>query len=162
MSDHKPTVLVIDDNPALVYLLHAFLNGSGYHVVNALARDAVSTARELRPAVILLDIAMPELDGVQVCDLLRADPDTASIPVIALSAQINLHIHAAAMRADAYLSKPFELSTLLETVERWASRRSGMSQRAQQHAVLPAAAPTRGALRARIAAVEHARDGAQP
>jgi len=111
--------------------------------------------------VILLDIAMPELDGVQVCDLLRADPDTASIPVIAFSAQINLHIHAAAMRADAYLSKPFELSTLLETVERWASRRSDVSRKAQ-HAVLPAASPARGALRARIAAVEHGRDGAQP
>ncbi|MDQ2828897.1 MAG: response regulator [Chloroflexota bacterium] len=161
MSDHKPTVLVIDDNPALVYLLHAFLNGSGYHVVNAIARDAVPTARELRPAVILLDIAMPELDGVQVCELLRADPDTASIPVIALSAQINLHIHAAAMQADAYLSKPFELSILLETVERWASRRSDMSHRTQ-HAALPAATPAYGALRARIAAVEHGRDTAQP
>ena len=160
MSD-KPTVLVIDDNPALVYLLHAFLNGSGYHVVNALARDAVPTARELRPTVILLDIAMPELDGVQVCDLLRADLDTASIPVIALSAQLNLHIHAAAMRADAYLSKPFELSTLLETVETWATRRSDASHR-DQTAVLPAASPARGALQARIAAAEQTHDLARP
>ncbi len=161
MSDHKPTVLVIDDNPALVYLLHAFLNGSGYHVVNALARDAVPTARELQPAVILLDIAMPELDGVQVCELLRADPDTASIPVIALSAQLNLHIHAAAMQADAYLSKPFELSTLLETVETWATRRSDASHR-DQPAVLPTAAPAYGALRARIAAAEQTHDLAHP
>ena len=161
MSDHKPTVLVIDDNPALVYLLHAFLNGSGYHVVNAIARDAVPTARELEPAVILLDIAMPELDGIQVCDLLRADPGTASIPVIALSAQINLHIHAAAMRADAYLPKPFELSVLLETVERWASRHSDMSHRTR-HAALPATSPACGALRARIAAAEHTHDPAQP
>ncbi len=65
---------------------------------------------------------MPGMDGVEVSRLLRADPLTAAIPVIALSAAHNLQAHAAEMAANDYLAKPFDLSELLTKVAAWAGR----------------------------------------
>jgi len=147
------TVLVVDDNPAIVALLSTLLVGEGYRVVTALARETVQCAREWAPAVILLDIAMPELDGVQVCERLRDDPRTAAIPIIALSAQLNLHIHAAAMQADAYVAKPFDISALVAVVDTWVGTPSPHATGDERPpATLLTPAPARGALRERLAA----------
>ncbi len=145
-------VLVVDDNPAIVALLSTIFVAEGYRVVTALARETVQCAREWSPAVILLDIAMPEFDGVQVCERLRGDPRTAAIPIIALSAQLNLHIHAAAMQADAYVAKPFDISALVAVVNTWADTPSPHASGGDHHpATLLAPAPARGALRERLA-----------
>ncbi len=150
---HDPrTVLVVDDNPALVALLHTVFVAEGYRVLTALARDAVRDAREWQPAVILLDISMPELDGVQVCERLRADPATAAIPVIALSAQLNLHLHGSLMDADAYVAKPFDVPALVETVATWAGRRSDhAATRARPPITLQQPVHSHSALRERLA-----------
>ncbi len=146
------TVLVVDDNPAIVALLHTVFAAEGYRVITALAREAVPSAREWQPAVILLDISMPELDGVQVCERLRADPATASIPVIALSAQLNLHLHGGAMEADAHVAKPFDVSALVEMVATWAGRRSEhATTRVRRPIMLQQPAHTHSALRERLA-----------
>lgn len=146
------TVLVVDDNPAIVALLHAIFTGENYRVLTALAREAVRYARDCQPAVILLDISMPELDGVQVCERLRADPATAPIPVIALSAQLNLRLNGSAMEADAYVAKPFDVPALVETVATWADRRSEQAaDRARRPITLQQPAHTHNALRERLA-----------
>ena len=162
-TDHQDTrtVLVVDDNPAIVALLHTIFVAEGYRVLTALAREAVQYAREWQPAVILLDISMPELDGVQVCERLRAEPATAAIPVIALSAQLNLHLHGGAMGADAYVAKPFDVQALVDTVATWADRQSEHEAHNAHNAhnahdnqrltALQAPAPARGGLRERLA-----------
>jgi DNA-binding response OmpR family regulator len=119
---NRGTVLVVDDDPLIVELLWDMLECDEYRVETVMGAATPGVARDLRPDVILLDIHMPGMDGTEVCRLLRADPLTAAIPVIALSAAHNLHAHAADMDADDYLSKPFELSELLAKVAAWAGR----------------------------------------
>ncbi len=119
---NRGTVLVVDDDPLIVELLRDILECDEYQVEAVMGAATPGVARDLRPAVILLDIHMPGMDGVEVCRLLRADPLTAAIPVIALSATHNLHTHATEMAADDYLSKPFDLSELLAKVAAWAAQ----------------------------------------
>lgn len=73
----------------------------------------------MQPDVILLDILMPGLDGVAISQLLRADPATANIPIIVMSATENLRTTAARMPVDAKLGKPFRLHRLYTTVAQW-------------------------------------------
>ncbi len=119
---NRGTVLVVDDDPLIVELLWDMLECDEYRVETVMGAATPGVARDLRPDVILLDIHMPGMDGTEVCRLLRADPLTAAIPVIALSAAHNLHAHAAEMTADDYLPKPFELAELLAKVAAWAGR----------------------------------------
>src|SRR5579871_3721426 len=76
------TVLVVDDDPATVSFLEAALSVEGYEVLAALDEAALRVAHEQQPNVILLDLMMPGMDGVEVSQRLRADPVTAHIPII--------------------------------------------------------------------------------
>ncbi|MCA1597666.1 MAG: response regulator [Chloroflexi bacterium] len=118
----KGTVLVVDDDPDIVDLLTDVLELDGYRVQAALGSLIQPLARVLQPDVILLDIMMPGKDGVTVAQQLRADPRTATIPVIAVSASVHLYVRAAEMGADACLSKPFDLDDVLQYVARWAGQ----------------------------------------
>ena len=115
------TVLVVDDDEAIVEFLEMALTDLGYRVLSAVNGAALQIAHAERPSVILLDIMMPGMDGVEVSRRLRADPDTAAIPIIAMSAQERLDSTGTLMRVDDRLPKPFELRHLYETVGRWAA-----------------------------------------
>ena len=78
-------VLVVDDDQAFVELLACALQDASYEVVTASDSAALHVARERQPNVILLDLVMPVMDGVEVSRRLRADPTTAHIPIIAMS-----------------------------------------------------------------------------
>ena len=78
-------VLVVDDDQAFVELLACALQDAGYEVVTASDGAALHVARERQPNVILLDLVMPVIDGVEVSRRLGADPTTAHIPIIAMS-----------------------------------------------------------------------------
>jgi DNA-binding response OmpR family regulator len=119
----KGTVLVVDDDPLIVGFLTEFLEGDGFRVHAAVGAGAPPLAREVLPDVVLLDIMMPGMDGVEVSHLLHADPATAQIPIIALSAGYNLRAHAGEMQANDYLSKPFDVDELLLRVEKWVAAR---------------------------------------
>jgi CheY-like chemotaxis protein len=114
------TVLVVDDDCLIREVISLALEDTGYRVVAIEASEAIKAARELQPAVVILDINMPIVDGVQVRRRLHEEPATAHIPVIALSAATNLRARAAEMKADDYLSKPFDIDELLLRVEKWA------------------------------------------
>ncbi len=123
MHDYdRGSILVVDDDPDIVDLLREVLEINDYRVETAVGAGALSLARDARPDLILLDLHMPGMDGVEVSRRLRADPATSSISIIALSAAHDLRERAAEMAADDYLDKPFELSKLLACVDRWASR----------------------------------------
>jgi CheY-like chemotaxis protein len=115
-----PTVLVVDDDPRIVALLIEALAAGGYRVLAALGAQALRLAREARPAVVLLDLQMPQMDGAEVCRRLRAEPATAAIPIVLMSADERLGAAARALAVDDQLPKPFKLSDLFVAVARWA------------------------------------------
>ena len=114
------SVLVVDDDPAIVELVQTALEDEGYEVYAAVNGEALQLAAEQHPDVILLDIMMPIMDGVEVSRRLRADPRTAAIPIIAMSAHGRLQATGSAMQANDKLAKPFKLSNLYSAVARWA------------------------------------------
>src|SRR5438132_10527022 len=110
------TVLVVDDEEMMRELLQATLRSAPYRVLSACDGDeALAVARTHRPDVVLLDVMMPKRDGLEVCRLLKADPETDAIAVIMLSAQAQPEDRAAAAAAgaDGYVTKPFRAFDLL-------------------------------------------------
>jgi CheY-like chemotaxis protein len=115
----KPTVLVADDEVAILDFLHKALSRFGYDVLKARnGSEALSLVREVKPRLVLLDILMPGMDGVDICKVMRADVELASIPVVFMSALDPARLHAVADEAGAtdYLAKPTSLTDLLNLV----------------------------------------------
>ncbi|MCB0222365.1 MAG: response regulator, partial [Anaerolineae bacterium] len=112
-------VLVIDDDPAVRDLMQRFLSKQGFGVVTASAGDiGLQLARELRPAVITLDVMMPGLDGWAVLTRLKSEPALADIPVVMLTMIDNKNIGYTLGAAD-YLTKPIDRERLLTTMQRF-------------------------------------------
>lgn len=114
----KPMVLVIDDAPANIRLLNDLLRDH-YHVLFATAgRDALEQAARCQPALILLDIVMPEMDGYEVCRRLKENSVTADIPVIFLTGCTDAEevVQGFTLGAVDYVTKPFRSSELLARV----------------------------------------------
>ncbi len=120
MMTPRGHVLVVDDNPDSVALLSDLLALEGYHVHAAVGDLVLPLARAVHPDLILLDAHMPGLDGAALSRLLRADPCTAAIPRVAVTADPDLRARAAEMGAVAAVGKPFEVPALLCCVARWA------------------------------------------
>ena len=112
------TVLVVDDDPIIVSLLQVNFEIEGYDVLTATGGEAgLAQARTGNPDVVVLDVMMPGVDGLEVARRLRADPATRSIPVVMLSAKAQASdIQAGLEVADDYITKPFEPLELLERV----------------------------------------------
>lgn len=123
----QATVLVVDDDRTIVDFLTVALEAAGYAVLSAVGGKAIVMAQDHAPDVILLDINMPGLNGVDISRRLRADPQTAGIPIIVISAQSNLSAATATMPADDQLSKPFVLDHLYAKVAQWVGRAGGAS-----------------------------------
>ena len=119
----KKTILIVEDNELNMKLFHDLLDAHGYLTVQTRnGLDALSLARQHRPDVILMDIQLPEVSGLEVTKWLKDDDDLREIPVIAVT--------AFAMKGDedrirsggcqAYISKPISIATFLETIRRFA------------------------------------------
>jgi len=115
----KGIVLIVDDEMFIVDFLTEVLEAVGYLVYATADDAALQLARSVQPDVILLDILLPSMDGSALARLLRADPQTANIPIIAISALPDIHTHIARMDVDDYLAKPFDLGDLLDRVQHW-------------------------------------------
>jgi two-component system phosphate regulon response regulator PhoB len=109
-------ILVVDDESDVTELLSFKLRREGY-VVEAIQNplEIMGKARDFNPDLFILDIMMPELDGLKVCRMIRADRWLKSVPVIFLSAkgQIEDRIKGLELGADDYIAKPFEIKELL-------------------------------------------------
>lgn len=117
-------VLVIDDDPEVHQLVAAALRPEGYRLQFALnGRDGLRLARELRPAVITLDVLMPEMDGWVVLSLLKSDPDLAAIPVVMLTVRAEQDF-AFAMGVTDYLTKPVDCDRLVAVLKRLREARA--------------------------------------
>ena len=116
----KPRVLIVDDNPTNVELLHAYLKPHGYDLEKAFdGEDALKKIETNPPDLILLDLMMPRLSGYEVCQKVKTDPKTQLIPVIVITAlkELNDKIKAIEMGADDFLMKPFNKVELLTRVK---------------------------------------------
>jgi DNA-binding NtrC family response regulator len=114
-----PTLLVVDDTPTNITVLLGHLNRAGYKVlVAADGESAIEQARFALPDLILLDVMMPGLDGYQTCRRLKADPKTASIPVIFMTALGDLEDKVRAFAAGGvdHVTKPFQAEEVLSRV----------------------------------------------
>lgn len=111
-------ILIVDDDKAIMAMLAQILADEGYAVLTAVGATALAVATAERPDLVLLDLMMPHVDGIEVSRRLRARPDTRAIPIIAMSAIDRLQERAAELRADALLPKPFDLDALLAMVAR--------------------------------------------
>ena len=111
--------MVVDDDAGIREVLHAFLQPEGYPAVTAAdCREALEQLRSgLRPAVILLDLVMPGMDGRAFWKLKQADPALASIPVVVISGDEAAARFAAELGCE-FIQKPFELERLLRVVKR--------------------------------------------
>jgi signal transduction histidine kinase/CheY-like chemotaxis protein len=117
-----PLILVVDDHDLNRQLARAILERKGYAVAEAEDGEAaVTMARQTRPALILMDLAMPRKDGYTAARELKAEPSTAEVPIVALTALAMRGDEAKALEAgiDAYLTKPIDRSALEATVERF-------------------------------------------
>ncbi len=113
-------ILVIDDEVDTIDLVEAAFQRRGYEVIGAWNGYAgLQLARERHPAVILIDLMLPEISGFEVCQRLRHDPATAQIPRVILSARASLadQADAATAGADRYLMKPVGIKALVSVVE---------------------------------------------
>ncbi|HTJ47328.1 MAG TPA: response regulator [Kofleriaceae bacterium] len=115
----QPAVLIVDDDADIREALEEVLSESGYAV--AIAADGADALDEMKahaPALVLLDLMMPNVDGWRVMDEMHRDPSLCGIPVCVLSAFAEL----APAAADTVLAKPIKVLPLLETVERFCGR----------------------------------------
>ncbi len=121
-----PRILVIEDNPANMKLACVLLRKAGHEVLSATdAETGLTLARSERPALILMDIQLPGMDGLAATALLKKDAVTATIPVIALTAlamkadQEKSHIAG----CEAYIAKPLRYQELYDTVNALLGRK---------------------------------------
>ena len=113
-------ILVVEDNEKSMKLFRDVLQATGYSTLEAsTGEDAVELALQHLPALVLMDVQLPGIDGVEALARLRRDVRTASIPAVALTAQAMHGDRERFLEAgfDGYLSKPVDLAELLHTVE---------------------------------------------
>lgn len=131
----EATLLVVDDETDVVDLVRYKLNGAGFDVLTAdNGLSALQMAREHRPDLIVLDLMLPEMTGEEVCRQLKKESDTATIPILMLTAkgQAEDRIAGLEIGADDYISKPFSPRELVLRVEAVLRRVRGAEKRGDQ------------------------------
>lgn len=116
----KKKILVVDDEPDVTELVAYHLKAKGFHVETLNdATSSISKARLYEPDLIILDIMMPGLSGIQICRILRTDENLSKVPIIFLTAKAEAHdrIEGLESGADDYISKPFSPKELVLRVE---------------------------------------------
>jgi DNA-binding response OmpR family regulator len=117
----RSRILVVDDEPEAVELLEFNLKKAGFDVITATdGAQAIKQARSALPHLIVLDLMLPEIDGLEVCKILRRDPATARIPIIMLTAKAAEvdRIVGLELGADDYVTKPFSPRELVLRVNK--------------------------------------------
>ena len=114
-SSDPPRVLVVDDDPAIRLICTTWLTLDGYEVIEAVnGQEALELALSEGPAVVLLDLSMPVLDGLALTKALRAHERTRELPVVVLTAETDLRVakHAYELGVVGFFTKPFDPAAL--------------------------------------------------
>ncbi len=116
----KQTILVVDDEQDLLDLIEYNLRKEGFQVLKAEnGQDAIHIAKEMKPDLVLLDIMMPQMDGIEVCDRMREDPDLKQIPIIFLTARSDEKTEVEGLNkgADDFITKPISTTKLISRIK---------------------------------------------
>lgn len=117
--DARTTIMIVDDNLDIVTIVKTILEGKGYNVLCAYSGPELFTRLEAqKPDLIILDIMMPQMDGLEVLTRLKETPDTSTIPVILLTAKVQYEdvLGGYKLGADYYITKPFTSTQLLNGI----------------------------------------------
>ena len=134
----KQTILVVDDEQDLLDLIEYNLRQEGYEVILAEdGQEGIQKAREHMPDLVLLDIMMPQMDGIEVCDRMREDPDLSHIPIIFLTARSDekTEIEGLNKGADDYITKPISTNKLVSRIKAVLRRFEETQEQVQKLAV---------------------------
>ena len=121
------TVLIVEDNELNLKLLNDLLEYHGYTVITTrLGEPALELAQQSKPDLILMDVQLPDISGIEATQRLKSDEQTRAIPIIAVTAFAMSGDEAKILASgcDAYLAKPFNVAEFLKLVELWATRRT--------------------------------------
>lgn len=144
MTDQKKTVLVVEDEEDILALLHFNLIKAGYNADCAShGEEALQAVAAKKPDLILLDLMLPGIDGLEICRRLRADEATSEIPIIMLTAcgeEADV-VTGLELGADDYVTKPFSVKVLLARVQTVMRRKSELHHETDSEELI------RGALR---------------
>jgi DNA-binding response OmpR family regulator len=127
----RKKILVVEDDPDQLEVVRFTLKNAGYAIGTATnGIDALKKAQTVSPDLIIMDVMMPELDGFAVCETLRGNPATASIPVLMLTGLCSHISRLVAYESGAtdYVIKPFDADQLVSKVEKLLSQVSGTSK----------------------------------
>jgi DNA-binding response OmpR family regulator len=120
-----PLILVVDDEPKVARLARDYLEKNGFRVITAAdGQSALTTARREKPDLIILDLMLPQIDGREVCRILRRESDVPIIMLTALSEEID-QVTGLEIGADDYITKPFSIRTLVARVRALLRRTRG-------------------------------------
>jgi CheY-like chemotaxis protein len=123
---HPNAILVVDDEPAILDMIAELLSYEGFEVVSTSQGSvALAWAKADPPALILLDLMMPEMSGWQVIDALKASPQTRAIPIVVLSARRDLTAIAKELGIALFLAKPFDIDELISIAHQYVDPRPG-------------------------------------
>lgn len=125
---------MVDDEPEAVELVEFNLKQAGYDVATAAdGAEALKKTRALLPSLVLLDVMLPEMDGLEVCKMLRRDPATAAVPIIMLTAKAAEidRVLGLELGADDYLTKPFSPREMVLRVKKLLARGRGKPEEAE-------------------------------
>ncbi len=123
MGDAKK-ILLADDDLTMQQTMSVRLEIEGYEVISAQdGEDAIQKARKEKPALIIMDLMMPKINGYEACQMLKFDEDCKNIPIIVLSALDRQDEKEKALEAgaDSYFIKPFDLASLVDKVRQFVS-----------------------------------------
>jgi DNA-binding response OmpR family regulator len=135
MSDQKKSVLVVEDEEDILALLHFNLIKAGYNADCAShGEEALKVVAAKKPDLILLDLMLPGIDGLEICRRLRSDEASSEIPIIMLTARGEEEdiVRGLELGADDYVTKPFSLKVLLARVQTVLRRKGLLQQESDQ------------------------------
>jgi CheY-like chemotaxis protein len=115
-------ILVVEDEPDIMRIITHALTTAGYQVVPAYGgEDAIRKAKTQRPDLVLTDLAMPKVSGVEVIQTIKKDPETQHIPILAVTAHVwdGIAQSAGQVGVDGFISKPFNMKQLLQEVQKY-------------------------------------------
>ena len=118
-------ILIVEDNEKNLKLVRDVLQFKGYETIEAMTgTEGVRLAKERKPDLVLMDIQLPDIDGITALGQIRADATTQKIPVIAVSASVmpDDQQRIVASGFDAYVTKPINVKSFVETIERFVGK----------------------------------------